>query len=264
MELKLFGKSIFEYSKNKSSGYLIEAMEGAKTSKYLPDFYKGFAQDDSWIPLSVASLASTEVVALENKIKKSMTGKKGEKKVEKKREFTPKEVYNLQMLNDKSFVMKADPEYVEKQIAEFKDKLGLVSSEEYDMRRGVEEISSVLVRLENRKKYKQFENYYSEFPYTTSGKIAELVKEHDNLQMGQVAQFVADLPAEATKVMKEYTEQTKLLCEKMPVFYIIADKKDFKKTEKRRDPILLAQSPFGHWFQILGAWAEEMLMLDEL
>ncbi len=44
----------------------------------------------------------------------------------------------------------------------------------------------------------------------------------------------------------------------------IADKKDFEKKDKRRDPILLAQSPFGHFWQILGAWDKEMLFLEEL
>ena len=38
----------------------------------------------------------------------------------------------------------------------------------------------------------------------------------------------------------------------------------FRKAYEKRDPILLAQSPFGFYWQILGAWDKEMLLLGEL
>ena len=105
---------------------------------------------------------------------------------------------------------------------------------------------------------------FEKFPYTTNARIESVVKKHDNLQLGQVDQFVADMPDEAIEAMKEYNKATDKVCGKKAVFYIIADKKDFQKTQSRRDPILLAQSPFGHMWQILGAWDKEMLFLDEL
>lgn len=80
-------------------------------------------------------------------------------------------------------------------------------------------------------------------------------------KLSKIEQFIADLPSDAMQVMKEYTDNTKKLCDKKAVFYIIADKEDFNKTNKRKDPILLAQSPFGHVWQILGAWDKEMLLL---
>ena len=40
--------------------------------------------------------------------------------------------------------------------------------------------------------------------------------------------------------------------------------RDFEKQYERRDPILLAQSPFGFYYHILGAWDTEMLYLPEL
>ena len=64
--------------------------------------------------------------------------------------------------------------------------------------------------------------------------------------------------------MKQYNKHTDELCSKQAVFYIIADKKDFERTSQRRDPILLAQSPFGHFWQILGAWDKEMILIEEL
>ena len=72
------------------------------------------------------------------------------------------------------------------------------------------------------------------------------------------------MPKEAVAAMKEYNKGCDKLCGKQAVFYIIADKKDFEKTNKRRDPILLAQSPFVNRWQILGAWDKEMLFLEEL
>ena len=132
------------------------------------------------------------------------------------------------------------------------------------MRNGVVEIASILLRMENRKKYKQFKKFYDNYAYTSNAKINELIKKHKYLKLGKIDQFIADLPKEATAEMKEYTAQTKKLCDKKPVFYIVADKKDFEKSDKRRDPILLAQSPFGHFWQILGAWDKEMLLLEEL
>jgi hypothetical protein len=54
------------------------------------------------------------------------------------------------------------------------------------------------------------------------------------------------------------------LCNKKAVFYLISEKKQQKEVLRRRDPILLAQSPFGFFWQILGAWDDEVKFLEEL
>lgn len=192
-------------------------------------------------------------------VKKSDISKDADKKI-----YTPKEVNELKMLHDKSFKLNTDPKYVDEQLENFKDKLTFIKSEEYDMRRGTNEIASIVQRLENRNKYESVKATFDEFPYTTTSKIDEVIKDNDYLKMGQVAQFLADMPKEATDAMKRYNEGCKKLCDKQAVFYIIADKKDFQKSNKRRDPILLAQSPFGHFWQILGAWDKEMMFLEQL
>lgn len=140
----------------------------------------------------------------------------------------------------------------------------MVKTQEMDWNYGTTEIGSMLIRLENRKNYAKHKEFFEEFPYTTNTKIDELIKAHTYLKTGEVSQFMVDLPKEATDVMQRYTKECKSLCDKKPVFYIIANKKDFEKTQSRRDPILLAQSPFGHFWQILGAWDEEMLLIEEL
>ncbi len=260
MEIKLFGKSLFQFNKG---GLILESSYNQlKESKYLPDFYTNFNNNNS---------VFTEYIIAENpSTPGGMVAIPKGKKVEKKPgqnidiKITPKGIHELKFLNDDTFSLNTDAIYVDGQIEDFKDKLNLLKREEYDMRNGVSEVSSILIRMQNRKKYPEVREFFEEYPYTTTAKINELVKVHDHLKMGQIAQFVADLPKEAVTVMKEYNKYTEKVCAKQAVFYIIADKKDFQKSDKRRDPILLAQSPFTHNWQILGAWDEEMLLLEEL
>ena len=57
------------------------------------------------------------------------------------------------------------------------------------------------------------------------------------------------------------------MSERKPIFYLIAEAKDFKQKKEmrqKRDPILLVQAPFGFYWQILGAWGPELRFLEEL
>jgi len=260
MEIKLFGKKVFEFRTAKRDSFDMLVSHERKESKYLPDFHSmssGSGEEIMWVS-DIASVSSNTIATLED------SKKVEEKPVKEKKLPTPKEIFKLQTLNDGEYELKTDDEYVDAQLESFKDKLTLISSEEYDMRRGVTEITSIVMRLENRKKYPEHKEFYETFAYTTSSKINALLKEQEHLKLGQVAQFLADMPAEAVKTMKDYNKETEKLCGKQAVFYIIADKKDFKKSDTRRDPILLAQSPFAHAWQILGAWDEEMIFLEQL
>lgn len=276
MKISLFGKNLFEISKsgsgNPTSAYLYNtASDTLAKSDYLIDFAKDtkfgigegsfgnqFLQDYALVEAGNGSWIAAP------KVKKKEKGKKVEKKPEPKIELTPKGIHELKLLNDDAFKIKTDPTYIDEQLESFKEKLSMIKMKDFDMNNGTVEIASIISRLENRKKYAEFSSFYEEFPYTNTGKINEIIKAHSNLKIGEVSQFLADMPKDAVDVMKNYTSKTKELCGKKPIFYIIADKKDFQKSDKRRDPILLAQSPFGHFWQILGAWDEEMLFLDEL
>lgn len=256
MEIKLFGRKVFEF--NKSSAFVYNATESLSKSKYLPDFYT-MREGSNTSSGAVLSLAPDTTLSLNGQVLKTTKVKEKIKPTK-----SPKEVYDLKMLHDNKFTINTQKEYVETQIQQFKDKLNIIKSNEYDISRGTNEIASVLIRLENRKKYSEQKSFFEEFAYTTTTKINEVVKNHDNLKIDLVGQFVADMPKEAVEVMKDYTNATEKLCEKKPIFYIIADKKDFQKSDKRRDPILLVQSPFAHAWQILGAWDKEMMFLEEL
>jgi predicted MPP superfamily phosphohydrolase len=105
--------------------------------------------------------------------------------------------------------------------------------------------------------------FFDNFQNTTDKNIDELLKKY-NLVLNTSDIFIPEFPTEAISVMKEYTEIMKKVCEKKPIFYVIASADMFNKTYEKRDPILLVQSPFGFYWQILGAWDKEMLILNEL
>ncbi len=272
MQVKLFGKNLFEFNSN--SGGIVPSLafnsahEMLEKATHLIDFIKdtggGLSGESTWTE-NYAVLTEISTGAITSVMSNNGKGGEKPKPVEKpKEELTPKGIYKLKMLNDEGFKMKTDPVYLDEQIDTFKEKLGMIKKTDWDMNRGTTEIASILKRFENRKKYADFKEFYEEFPYTTTARINDLVKEHSYLKLGQVEQFLADMPKEAVDTMKRYTKETEKLCGKKPIYYIIAKKKDFEKSEKRRDPILLAQSPFGHFWQILGAWDEEMLLIEEL
>jgi hypothetical protein len=125
------------------------------------------------------------------------------------------------------------------------------------------EVEALIERLENRKKYTEHKAFFDRYQNTTDEKMDVLLEKYD-LVMKTSDIFVPEFPDDAIKAMKDYTEAMELVCGKKPIFYVIAEAKDFKKAYEKRDPILLVQSPFGFYWQILGAWDKEMLLLSEL
>ena len=125
------------------------------------------------------------------------------------------------------------------------------------------EISALIERLDNRKKYNEFKSFFDEYQNTNDEKINNILEKYD-LVMKTSDIFVPEFPDEAIKTMQAYTEKMLLICNKKPIFYVIAEPDKFREAYKQRDPILLVQSPFGFYWQILGAWDKEMLILSEL
>ena len=147
---------------------------------------------------------------------------------------------------------------LDEKIKILKDKASLIT-QQYSKR----EVEALIERVENRKKYLKHKQFFDAFENTTDEKIEALLNKH-GLVMKTSDIFIPEFPDDAIKVMKAYEEKMKEICNKKPVFYVIAQKELFKEAFKKRDPILLVQSPFGFYWQILGAWDEEMLILHEL
>lgn len=266
--MKIFGIELFK-KKTEVEKILEEATDMAAKNKYLPDFFMG---NRGWaeglIEFSVQESVSNlqEKLAGTPKIEKKKRGRPAKKKVEEvKIQITPKGVYEMKFLDEKDgFLFNTDPKYIDDQLADFNYRKLLIKGDRYEMGNGLKEIESMVVRMQNRKLYDKHAKFYEQYPYTRTSRINALLKQHSYLKMDTVDQFVSSLPKEAIEAMKKYREETERMCQKLPTFYIIADKKDFQKTEERKDPILLAQSPFGHFWQIIGAWDEEMMLLEEL
>lgn len=135
-----------------------------------------------------------------------------------------------------------------------------------------EESEGLLLCLKNRRKFdkkckaaggKTYREYFSQFDETDEIKIDVLLKKY-SLVMKSADIFIPEFPADATKTMATATKVTMELCGKKPRLFVIANKEQFRDADGKRDPILLAQSPFGFYYYILGAWDKEMLYLPEL
>jgi hypothetical protein len=125
------------------------------------------------------------------------------------------------------------------------------------------ELTALIERLEYRKKYEEHREFFERFSNTTDEKIKALTTKH-GLVMESADIFIPEFPDEAINIMKLYREEFAKFSDKQLVFYVIAEAEDFEKADDKRDPILLVQSPFGFYYQILGAWDKEMLILHEL
>jgi len=125
------------------------------------------------------------------------------------------------------------------------------------------DVENAIQRLKNRKKYREYRNFYGQFTTTTTEKIEELLNKYD-LSFQSADLFIPELPDEIVYTIKEYQEKTVEICGKQTIIMVIATSDLFRKITKDRDPIILAQSPFGFYYDILGAYDKEMIMLSEL
>lgn len=156
-------------------------------------------------------------------------------------------------------------EHIDEKIRIMKDKVKLLN-QEYARR----ELEDFVSRLENRKKLhdkdkdkKTFLSYFQQFDVTTDEKIEALTNKY-SIVMKNADIFVPEFPNDAVEIMKRFTSKVKKVTGKNPIYYVIAEESMFKEKYTRRDPILLAQSPFGFYYHILGAWDTEMVYLPEL
>lgn len=136
------------------------------------------------------------------------------------------------------------------------------------------EVDGLIFCLKNRKKYDgvsevvgcvglTYREIFARFDTTDDQKIGVFLKKHD-LVMKDADIFIPDFPDEAIQIIDLFVKLCEELCKKKPNLYVIANQDQFRDADGKRDPILLAQSPFGFYYYILGAWDEEMLYLPEL
>lgn len=266
--MKLFGRELFTFKKE-------------------PGVMYDFAQHGI---LDVRSMGLMEFdgIAMEQTVAATPRRGRPPKQVKppvEKPKLTPKQVMELKSLNDNNFHIRRDEEYLAEQLRIVAEKIeflgkkpkarktrrspnfGIPEPESYEsgsIKFGRDELESIQERLLNRRRLDEFKGILEKYPHTSSALIGKVLSEHSHLRANTAGQFVPDFPTDAIKSMKEYDEMCISLCNKKAVFYVIAQNKDFQRVAARRDPILLAQSPFGHFWQILGAWDDEMIYLGDL
>jgi hypothetical protein len=259
--MKIFGKKLFEFKEPPQKMYDF-AQHGITNAR---------SYGLQWAYSTGAAWNTGDSTTVSSPINNIVINEPLDKKTKK----TPKELFNAKALNDNNFVIKVDEKYLSEQIHAIQDKLGFygkrkkdknghIAFEDGGVRYGREELESILIRLKNRYRLKEVQAVVNQFPHTTTELIQKVINEHDDLSCRKADDFIPDFPKDAIAAMKEYDELCVELCNQKAVFYVIATNKDFEVKNVRRDPILLAQSPFGFFWQILGAWDKEMIYLGDL
>ena len=157
---------------------------------------------------------------------------------------------------------------IEKKILLFKSMTSLIRRENMGGIKAT--LGDIELRLTARLKYrndKAVRAFFDQFQNTTDVLIENLLARYEHLRIGPADDFIPEMPDDALTYMLDYAKWTHKVTGKKPVFYLIAGENDFKRQEcgrANRDPILIVQSPFGFYWQILGAWDEEMRHVQEL
>lgn len=110
-----------------------------------------------------------------------------------------------------------------------------------------------------RKKYERYKDRFK-WAITNSDLINKLCKKYKVRKTG-ISSYYRNIPKEGIDEIKKFGEAFKQVSRQDPLFELIID--DGGK-ETKKDPILLAASPFGNWYYILGAWDKEVEIVDDL
>jgi len=113
--------------------------------------------------------------------------------------------------------------------------------------------------LEARKKYAKHKEKFM-WGITNQDLIDKLCKKY-KVRIAGIEGFYRNIPKEGVDEIKKFGEAFEKVTKCDPIFKVIID--DGGKEDKK-DPILLAASPFGNWFYILGAWDKEVEIVDDL
>ncbi|MFW9872103.1 MAG: hypothetical protein ACFFG0_03300 [Candidatus Thorarchaeota archaeon] len=113
--------------------------------------------------------------------------------------------------------------------------------------------------LQARKKFEKYKHLFK-WEITNREMIDKLCKKY-KVMMVSFQNYYKNIPKEGVDEIKKFGEAFENVSNNDPVFKLIVD--DGGK-ETKKDPILLAASPFGNWFYILGAWDKEVEIVDKL
>ena len=119
--------------------------------------------------------------------------------------------------------------------------------------------AQALQYLQSRKKYEKNKDKFK-WAITNADLIGKLCKEY-KVRLVDISGYYRNVPTEGVDEIKKFAEAVEYVTNAEPTFKLIID--DNGK-ETKKDPILLATSPFGNWYYILGAWDKEVEIVDDL
>lgn len=125
---------------------------------------------------------------------------------------------------------------------------------------GVSDEEVALKFLLARKKYDAAKDRFR-WPITSQEKIDKLCSKY-RLRIVSFTSFYKTVPDEGLDEMEDFMKAYQKVRKDEPFFQLIAD--ETGEETKKADPILLAGSPFGNWFYVLGAWDKEVEIVDQL
>lgn len=119
--------------------------------------------------------------------------------------------------------------------------------------------------LKNRLKYLATRSKLPlDWAITTSEAIDDLCKRY-KLRVVPLKQYYTLVPKDGIAEMDRYTKAYSAITGDKPIFeLVIKDTRETEQKKKDRDPILLANSPLGNHLMILGAWDDEVEIVDEI
>lgn len=110
-----------------------------------------------------------------------------------------------------------------------------------------------------RKGYLKYGKLFN-WSITTQEKINELLSKYKLMQVS-LGGYARNIPNEALDEIEQFALAYEYILETPPEFQLICDEGG---PEQKKDPILLARSPFGNWWYVLGAWDKEVEYVDDL
>lgn len=125
-----------------------------------------------------------------------------------------------------------------------------------------------LIYLYARKKLLKIKHNF-QWEMTNEKLITSLCQKY-NVANVPFSGYFKTIPMEAITELEKYLKEHKKFTDVKPILRLIIDdaptedSRDSRSGERKKDPILLASSPFGRWYFILGAWDKEVAIVDDL
>lgn len=177
------------------------------------------------------------------------TGEKKDKRIEKR----PVDVYE-EIISEKP---KINLNNLDGQIKMVKERVKVLK--QHLRHTNLDHEEAAIVFLKARKKYMKYKDDFK-WAITNKDLIDKLCKKY-KVRMVGINLYYRNIPKEGVDEIKKFGTALLNINNSDPQFKLIID--DNGK-ETKKDPILLAQSPFGNWFYILGAWDREVEIVDAL